>query len=107
MIFFFIIGLACNSQKQPKDCAQMKESIERDRCFSNEFKTLTGKQLAKAIEIAKEIDDPIIRGAAVDGWIKDHVNEINQRKGQELCALLDGRAMSYCQRRLSSPHLKR
>ena len=107
MIFMLFIGLACNSGNAIKDCAQQEDSKERDRCFGEELKTLTGKELSKAIEIAKQMEDPIIRGAAVDGWVKDHVNEINQQKGQQLCALLDGRAMSYCQRRLSSPHLKR
>ena len=56
---------------------------------------------------AKNINDPMIRGAAVSAWVRDHNTEITQKQGMELCALLDGRDRFYCVRRLSSPHLKR
>ena len=107
MIIIFLLYIGCNSGTANQDCPEIEDSKDKDRCYANELQSLTGEELSKAIEIAKEMKDPIIRGAAIDGWVKDHVNEINQRKGQELCALLEGRSMSYCLRRLSSPHLKR
>ena len=49
----------------------------------------------------------MVRNAAVSAWIKDHVNSVPMDKGRELCGLLQGRDQGYCERRLSSPHLKR
>ena len=49
----------------------------------------------------------MIRGAAVSRWVADHNNEVAAEEGKKLCQLLDGRDMSYCLRRLSSPHLQR
>ena len=105
-IFWFVLW-SCSSDKPNVDCVQITESLKRDSCYHEEIKTMSGKELSKVIEKAKKIEDIIIRGAAVEGWMVEHLKDINPKKGGELCALLDGRAMSYCQRRLSSPHLNR
>ena len=49
----------------------------------------------------------MIRGAAVSAWVGAHVHEVPMDKGRALCDLLENRDRGYCERRLSSPHLKR
>ena len=81
--------------------------MQRDDCYRQKIVNLPPAEIDQIIQLGNKMVDPMIRGAAVAEWIKDHNNEINQQKGQELCALLDGRDRSYCMRRLSSPHLRR
>lgn len=84
-----------------------KAGMERDRCLHDEIAAIPGSQPDEVLKKASLISDPMIRGAAVSGWVAAHVDELPAEKGQELCNLLEGRDKSYCQRRLSSPHLQR
>ena len=99
--------LACSSTEAPKECSAQADTIKQDECYHNEVLSFSSTELPKLIDHAKKITDPLIRGAAVSSWVRDHNNEITQKQGMELCALLDGRDRFYCMRRLSSPHLKR
>jgi hypothetical protein len=84
-----------------------KTGMDKDRCLHDEIGAVPGAQPDVVVQKAQQIQDPMIRGAAVSGWVADHANELPQEKGQQLCNLLEGRDKSYCQRRLSSPHLQR
>lgn len=84
-----------------------KTGMERDRCLHDEIGAVPGSQPDVVVQKAGLIQDPMIRGAAVSSWVAEHANELPQEKGQQLCNLLEGRDRSYCQRRLSSPHLQR
>jgi hypothetical protein len=99
--------LACESTQKEQDCSALKNEKKRDECFHNELLTMSSVELPALIVQAKKITDPLIRGAAVSAWVRDHNTEVTQKQGMELCALLDGRDRFYCVRRLSSPHLKR
>jgi hypothetical protein len=105
---FLLLLFSCSSNTEENvPCEQITESLERDKCLSEEILELKEPQLATVITKAKMIEDIMIRGAAVSAWVRDHNNEINQKQGQKLCEILDGRDRFYCMRRLSSPHLKR
>jgi hypothetical protein len=94
---------------QPVEAAvgcDAKTGMERDRCLHDEIAAVPGSQPDEVLKKARLIRDPMIRGAAVSTWVAAHVSELPQDKGQELCDLLEGRDKSYCQRRLSSPHLQ-
>lgn len=84
-----------------------KAGMERDRCLHDELRAIPGSQPDEVARNASRINDPMIRGAAVSGWVAEHVDELPVEKGQTLCELLEGRDKSYCHRRLSSPHLQR
>ena len=107
-MFYIVFILHCSSQTEETiPCEQITESLERDKCLSEEISHLKEPQIGNVIAKAKMIEDVMIRGAAVSAWVRDHNNEINQKQGQKLCEILDGRDRFYCMRRLSSPHLKR
>ena len=106
--FIWTVGfLACGSAEETKECSAITETIKKDECYHNELLQFSSAELPQIISHAKQITDPLIRGAAVSSWVRDHNNEITQKQGMDLCALLDGRDRFYCMRRLSSPHLKR
>ena len=109
MLYTFLLLLICCSSNTEENipCEQITESLERDKRLSEEILELKEPQIANVITKAKMIEDVMIRGAAVSAWVRDHNNEINQKQGQKLCEILDGRDRFYCMRRLSSPHLKR
>ena len=110
MMLYTILLLSCSTKTETKTtipCEQITESLERDKCLSEEILLLKDPQITTVITKAKMIEDVMIRGAAVSAWVRDHNNEINQKQGKKLCEILDGRDRFYCMRRLSSPHLKR
>ena len=108
MMWLSVLLWACSgSATVDGDCSQMTDLTQKDSCYHDQLIAMPVTQIDDVITTGKQMVDPMIRGAAVAQWIKLHNNEINQQKGQELCALLDGRDRSYCMRRLSSPHLKR
>jgi len=100
--------IACDyPTAEPKSCDEITISKKKDKCLHDEISTKTSAELPQLIEVAQKISDPLIRGAAVSAWVRDHSTEITQKQGMKLCELLDGRDRFYCMRRLSSPHLKR
>ena len=103
MIWFFL--LSCTQEVDP--CLSPKDTKIKDQCLHNEILTIPSTNFKQIISKAKDIQDPMIRGAAVSTWVRDHNTEITQKQGMSLCELLDGRDRGYCARRLSSPHLKR
>ena len=106
-ILLAAVALAGCQGKKQQGCDGIEDSGEKDKCLIEEIQRMNGPQMTEVISKAKEIQDPMIRGAAVSSWVRDHNNEINQRQGKALCEILDGRDRFYCMRRLSSPHLKR
>lgn len=103
-------GAACGQDDPPPGAAAVNcdatAGMDRDRCLHDEIGAIPGSQPDEVVKKARLISDPMIRGAAVSGWVAAHVQELPADKGQELCDLLEGRDKSYCQRRLSSPHLQ-
>jgi hypothetical protein len=107
--FLFFISCSGGETKtnNNSNCAEILDTRQRNSCLHKKILTMPASNVAEIIETAKLINDPMIRGAAVSEWVKNHNNDVNQQQGQQLCSLLDGRDRSYCLRRLSSPHLRR
>ncbi len=91
----------------PSDCSTLSEVRDQDDCLKAQILTLDASNLPSVKEKAAQINDPIIRGAAVERWVMENCNDVSLDQGRGLCELLDGRNKSYCERRLSSPHLCR
>ena len=110
MLGLFII-ISCSSEETSssanQNCTEIVDTRQRNTCLHEKILKMPASNVAGIIETAKSINDPMIRGAAVSEWVKNHNNDVNQQQGQQLCSLLDGRDRSYCLRRLSSPHLRR
>lgn len=97
---------ACTGSETSVPCAE-RAGLDRDQCVHDELLAVPASEPDQVIAKAGLIEDPMMRHAAVSGWVAAHVNEVPMDKGKELCALLEGRDRGYCERRLSSPHLKR
>ena len=105
----FILGCSGGNTtaETTTDCTSVADQKKRNHCFHQQILTMPASAISDILATAKLINDPMIRGAAISEWVKNHNNDVNQQQGQQLCALLDGRDRSYCLRRLSSPHLRR
>lgn len=100
------VAVACAGSDASAPCAE-RDGLARDQCVHDELLAVPASDPDQVIAKAGQIEDPMMRHAAVSGWVAAHVNEVPMAKGKELCALLEGRDRGYCERRLSSPHLKR
>jgi hypothetical protein len=101
-----LVTTACGDKDANENCDGMTAGIEQDVCVGKRLKETPGADIERAIELAKKIRDPMVKGEAVSTWVETHANEIPMEKGNTLCSMLEGRDGAYCQRRLSSPHLK-
>jgi hypothetical protein len=103
------LALACSggsSTAETADCASFSNPLERDVCYGKELKGLPASQADRALQIAGLMTDPMVRGEAVTTYVAAKANCLAPDKGQALCNVLEGRDQSYCQRRLSAPHLQ-
>ena len=97
---------ACGDKEPNANCDGIPTGIEQDVCVGKRLKEVPAGNIDQAIDLANKIRDPMVKGEAVSSWVEAHANEIPMDKGNKLCMMLEGRDASYCQRRLSSPHLK-
>jgi len=88
-------------------CMAMTPGFEMDQCLMKEIKGMDSSQVSAVEERASHIQDQMIQGAAVSGWVEDNAAKLSRADGELLCKMLSGRDWSYCLRRLSSPHLQR
>ena len=106
-----MVFVGCGEEKESaataSDCSTLSEARDKDDCLKAQILTLDASKLPDVKEKAAQINDPIIRGAAVERWVMENCNEVSLDQGRGLCELLEGRNKSYCERRLSSPHLCR
>jgi len=58
-------------------------------------------------ETAASIDDPVVRGAALYGWVGQHAAALPPEATPALCGQLDAPQAQACQRRMESVHLQR
>lgn len=75
----------------------------RDACW-HERSTELGADAAR-VAIAG-IDDPIVKTAAVYGWIQTHGDGAERAQVLALCELLDGEDRTICARRQEAAHLR-
>ena len=100
-------GDESNGAAASGDCSAAAAGIERDTCTKQRMLGMPASELKQVEKLASEIEDEMIRGAAVETWVQTNCNDVSLDQGRVLCELLEGRNRSYCERRLSSPHLCR
>jgi len=105
-LVFALAATACGDKEVNENCDGIPTGIDQDVCVGKRLKETPGADIDRAIDLAKKIRDPMVKGEAVSSWVEAHANEIPMDKGNKLCSMLEGRDGAYCQRRLSSPHLK-
>lgn len=88
-------------------CERLAPGMDRDLCLHDRIMALPGEQHADALALARQIQDPVVRGAAVFTWVIQHNREIDPKAGQALCGLLMGQERETCTRKLSQVHLRR
>lgn len=102
-----IVGLICSCNTRPKSCAGLDPGSERDLCYFDAIKILDPSALNTVVAEAQQMDDPMVRGAAVSSWVTAHNNQIALKDGQALCDLLVDRDYRYCTQQLTAAHLRR
>lgn len=91
----------------PNECDDLPAGLERDTCRFEKIQTLAPAQVVRVGELAAQIQDPVIRSAAVDTWLRDHRGALEDRDGVALCELLEPAAYGRCRRWFSAAHLQR
>ncbi|HJN75775.1 MAG TPA: hypothetical protein QGF58_17735 [Myxococcota bacterium] len=104
-MFSLLLTLACGPEEQP-DCSELQE-LERDACRAGEIARLGAEDSARLLELTAGIEDPVVRGAAVDGWMREHGQAIARERGMEICEVLDRHARRMCIQRIDAAHLNR
>ena len=107
MTFWLLI--ACTQPLLSKgDCVDLQDAANRDRCRYERFMTLKPTQISDALTQAQTFEDPVVRGAAIVGWVQEHSREISQEGGEQLCGVLAKTSeQAACKRRFSAAHLQR
>ena len=82
------------------------EGQHRDFCRYGELLALAPSELDRALELARGIDEQVIRGTAVFSWVREHAAELPP-EASELCRMLPGSQGAQCVRRLEAVHLQR
>ena len=90
-----------------RPCSALPPGLERDKCSYQELLLLDPEAAPEVLETAGDIGDPIVRDAAVTSWLSQHVDQISDEQGKQLCLLLDEEERGYCFREHYSPHLRR
>ncbi len=83
--------VGCNTPKTNENCDGIPTGIEQDVCMGKRLKETPAAEVDLAIERAKKIRDPMVKGEAVSSWVEAHANEIPPHQGQKLCSMLEGR----------------
>jgi hypothetical protein len=104
-MFALLLHLAC-VDGPPPGCG-IYSGLEHDRCVADELTALTPDQLDLVRAKTSAIQDPIVRGAALDTWLKAHAKALPTQDAQGLCQLLEGPAAAACNKRVHAAHLNR
>jgi hypothetical protein len=105
-MIFLLLG--CLGTSGGGDCSSLATVPERDRCRYQEFMALPADRVEEALLLAPILEDPIVRGAAIVGWVQKHSRSLSQEGGDSLCNLLSKNSeRTACKRRFSAAHLQR
>ncbi|MFT4976171.1 MAG: hypothetical protein ACI8S6_002067 [Myxococcota bacterium] len=108
-IVLALVFLGCDgsSEAGQPGCASREAGLERDTCFGDLLLALPASEAEQVKAIGSEIQDGMVRQAAISRWVADHANEIPKETGEGLCKMLGGRDQSYCLKRFLAVHLQR
>lgn len=59
-----------------------------------------------ALVLARQIEDPLLRGSAVNRWVNEHKGQTPRRDLLALCEVLDHPEQGVCRRRVESAHME-
>ncbi len=104
MVWALFLALGCAGGAP---CDRYAKGMDRDACLHDRVLASTPGELSAVIALAEQIEDPVMRGAAVFTWVNNHNRELDPKAAEPLCALLEGRERASCSRKLSSVHLRR
>jgi hypothetical protein len=99
-----LIIASCDTSQR---CEDLPDQGERDRCIYSEIMDLGVDQVARVEARSMLIEDPIVRSAAVESWVRGHQGSLDRSQGERLCALLQPTLAGRCARWLSCSHLQR
>lgn len=77
-----------------------------DVCNFAVFQKATPVTAQEAVQAIQTFQDPIVRTAAVNHWLRLNPKSTIE-DGNLLCSLLTGTEVGNCQRRVSAAHLRR
>lgn len=101
-------GASSSSQNSGEAaCAAMVSQKERNICLHDTLLRQPPANTAQAYQIARQIRDQVIRGAAILKWVQTHNRKIEPDEGKKLCDLLKDREKTSCVRKLYAAHLQR
>lgn len=110
-LLLFLLACGGHQNTEPEVeilCEELSTSFAQDTCRHDALAKLAPAQYESAILLASEIQDPIVRGAAIIRWIETHKTNLPVDAGQSLCALLPmNTERGACVRRFSAAHLQR
>ena len=106
MIVLLLLG--CLGTSGGEDCSTLSTAPERDRCRYQELMALPADRVEEALLLAPTLEDSIVRGAAIVGWVQKNSRSLSQEGGDALCNLLSKNSeRTACKRRFSAAHLQR
>jgi len=105
----FWLFIACTQATLSSEgCDELQNAQARDTCRYQAFMDLNPSQIDEAFNTAEAFEDPIVKGAAIVGWVQKHSREISQEGGEKLCGILTKTSeQAACKRRFSAAHLQR
>lgn len=98
--------LSCTTDTAPGACETLADRAA-DTCWAQRVLSL-GPTDVDAVESAgAAISDPIVRGAAIDAWMREHGQAIPRERAHTVCELLEREARRVCVKRIDAAHLNR
>ncbi len=103
-----LLWFGCLGTPSGEDCNSLSTVPERDRCRYQQLMALPADRVEEALVLAPTLEDPIVRGAAIVGWVQKNSRSLSQKGGDALCNLLSKNSeRTACKRRFSAAHLQR
>lgn len=98
-----ILVCACKE----KSCESMKPGLDRDHCLHDRLLTISASEWQKVRPTAEQIQDSIVRSAAIHGWVLANSGKCPREEALALCAMLQEPESNTCSKRLLAAHLNR
>lgn len=102
-----LLLLACTrTPTEEPGCAALTD-LARDQCLYDTIGAMSDSSPADLLEHAGQIQDTVIREAALLGWVKEHGCDHPREAVLPLCTLIEGGLQGKCRRRIDAIHLCR